>query len=75
MHQDHPSCFNGDVRITQFKITVERIVEPLEVYQERIRDLWRHSDNWHDRDPLRAMAKKYNLELSMDDYGSLTEKQ
>lgn len=67
---NHPSCFNGDVSITRYRITVERIDDPPEVLHERLRGLWRHTDNWHHRDPLRQAALRHGLELDSDDFGA-----
>lgn len=68
--RDHPSCFNGNVSITRYRITVERIDDPPEVLHERLRMLWRSTDNWHHRDPLRQAALRHGLELDGNDFGA-----
>lgn len=55
-----PSCFNGRVSIKKYKITVEVIEEPIEVYQERLEKLWIECDNHHHWGPLEMAAKSIN---------------
>lgn len=66
---DVPTCLNGWVRVRRYRITVELIEEPIEVIHERLKKLWRESDNYHHHTPLRAEAKKYGLELNAEEYG------
>lgn len=61
--RDKPSCFNGIVNIHRYKITVELIEEPQEVLENRLQELWDNSKNYHDYEPLQAMAKKIKYEL------------
>ena len=61
--QKYPSSFNREVRAIKYKITVEQIDEPLDVIQSRIQKLWNRCDNWRDKPPLLAAAKKYNMSL------------
>jgi len=58
-----PSCFNGIVSIKKYRITVEIIEEPLEVYQERLEKLWVESDNFHHHTPLKNAAKEIAYEF------------
>lgn len=55
----HPSCFNGVVDIERYQIRVEKIDEPEDVIEARLKKLWRESEpnhhNWH---PMRAFAMK-----------------
>lgn len=60
---DAPSCFNGEVRVRRYKVTVEIIDEPLEVIQSRIKDLWDKNNNHHNWQPLKAVAKNYGFDL------------
>lgn len=60
---ENPSCFNGDVRVIKYKVTIEKIEESIEVIQKRIQKLWDECDNWHHREPLRRIGKKYGLNL------------
>lgn len=69
MEQVHPSAFNGQVRVKRYRVTIEEIEESDEVIRERLLKLWREDGNYHHVDPLRAMAKKYGLELNMEDFG------
>ncbi len=57
------SCFNGNVMVKKYKVTIEEIREPKEVIAERIQKLWDECDNMHHRGPLKAMAKTIGLEL------------
>lgn len=55
-NNEKPSCFNGSVSIKRYKITVEIIDEPIEIYQERLEKLWVECDNWHHWNPLKEAA-------------------
>jgi hypothetical protein len=61
--QNSPSVINGDVRIKKYKITIEEIGEPKEIYEQRLQELWDNCDNHHRWNPLRNEAKKLNYEL------------
>ncbi len=74
LKREHPTCFNGNVNIVKYKVTIEPIEEPKEVYAERLNKLWEECNNSHHWNPLRAMAKKYGLELSMDNVGKKLKK-
>lgn len=58
-----PSCFNGNVSIKRYKVTVEIIEEPIEVYQERLEKLWIESDNHHHWAPLENFAASINYKF------------
>lgn len=60
---DKPSSFNGFVHVEKFRVTVERVEEPVEVIRERIAKLWAECKNHHQWLPLRGMAAKYGMEL------------
>lgn len=64
--QKEPSCLNGMVRIEKYKITVEKIHEPKEVYVKRLQKLWDECDNRYNRQPLQIEAKKLDIELKGD---------
>lgn len=61
--QEVPTCFNGIVHIKKYRITVELIEEPVEIYQERLEFLWQTSNNYHDALPLKAAAKEIGYEF------------
>jgi hypothetical protein len=61
--QKDPSCFNCEVRIKKYRITVEEIEEPLEVYQERLEKLNSESGNHHDMLPLTNKAAELGIVL------------
>jgi len=63
LEQLNPSCFNGMVRVTKYKVTIETVDEPDEVIHGRIRKLWAECDNHHNRDHLLAIARQYGIEL------------
>ena len=69
MTQSHPSCFNGVVSFKRYRVTVEEIEEPLEVYAERLRKLWRECDNHHHFDPIRGAAKQLGIDLDHAELG------
>ena len=58
-----PTLFNGDVRIKKYKITIEEVIEPQEVYEQRIQELWDKCDNMHHYTPIKNTAKKLGYEL------------
>ena len=64
MKQGEPSCFNGMVRVTKFRVTIEEVPEDDEVIRERLRKMYAECTNHHHMRPLMAMAKKYGLDLT-----------
>jgi len=66
LRKDNPSCFNGDIQVHRYRVTVELIEESPEVIGARIQELWNNCDNWHHHDPLRFAAKKIGWELKGD---------
>lgn len=58
-----PDCFNGIVSIKKYKVTVELIEEPVEVYWERLEKLWLECDNHHHWEPLKQAAKSVGYEF------------
>lgn len=67
---EEASCWNGIVRVERFRITVEKLDEPLEVIHERLRRLWRSTTNYHHHTPVRAEAKRFGLELDGNEFGA-----
>lgn len=65
-----PSCWNREVNIRRYRITVELVDEPKEVLVERLRKIWRSTDNHHHRDPLRTEAKRLGVELDSNEFGA-----
>ena len=63
MEVPHPSCWNGDVRVRRYRVTIELIDEPVEIIQARLIELWAHEDNPHRMDPLCAEAARHGLNL------------
>ena len=64
--RDEPSCFNGDVCVRKYKVSVDLVDEPLDVIQSRIQKMWDECDNSHHWGQLRAEAHNYGLTLSFD---------
>ncbi len=64
LERENPSCFNGDVSVKKYRITIEEISEPISVIAERLQKLWDESNNIHHRDPLRAAAAQIGYSLS-----------
>lgn len=60
---NEPSCFNGDVKIRKYKITIEEVEEPIEVLQQRLQKLWDECDNMHHWQPLQHAAKRLGYTL------------
>lgn len=73
-NRDTPSCFNGVVSIKRYRVTVEVIEEPIEVYQERLEKLWVESDNHHHYVPLQSAAAQLGYEFK-GQWGSQRKKQ
>lgn len=61
--ENKPSCFNNQVNIRKYKITIEPIEEPVEVLQERLQKLWDECDNMHHWRPLKDAAKEIGYEF------------
>jgi hypothetical protein len=68
-----PSCFNGIVSVKKYRITVEIIEEPIEVYHERLEKLWVESDNHHHYRPLEAAAAQIGY-IFKEQFGSQRKK-
>ena len=58
-----PSSFNGEVRIKKFKVTIEEVEEPNEVYCKRIQQLWDYCNNHHHWTPIQNVAKELGYTL------------
>lgn len=68
-HSKAPSCFNGIVNVHRYRVTVELIDEPIDVLRERVRKLWRESNNIHHSFPLRQAASALGIELDSSERG------
>lgn len=66
MKKSEPNCFNSKVDIFKYRVTIEKIEEPKEVYQERLQKLWEETDNHHHYDPIKIVALKLGVELTGD---------
>jgi len=58
-----PSCFNGDVQVIKYKVTIQVVKESDDIIKARIQKMWDECENHHHWTPLKATAKKYGLEL------------
>ena len=63
------SCFNENVSIRKYKITIEPIEEPNEILAERLQKLWDECNNFHHFNPLKNAAKQIGYKLK-GDFGS-----
>lgn len=63
LEQEHPSVFNGWVRVRRYRVTVEEVPEPLEVLRSRLQTLWDECDNHHHWTPLKKAAAEIGCEL------------
>lgn len=68
-------CFNGIVAVRKYRVTIEEVEEPVEVVAERLRKLWRESDNHHHTHPLLSAAKKIGVELDFREHGRDVERK
>ena len=73
LQNKEPSCFNGNVSIRKYKVTIEPIEEPNEVLAERLQKLWDECDNHHHWTPLKKAAMQIGYELK-GNVGSLRKK-
>ena len=69
LRQD-PSCWNRNVSVEKFRITIEKVDEPVEAIHERIKKLWRECENHHHVWPLKSAAAKHGLVLDDDERGT-----
>jgi len=53
-----PSSYNRLVRIKKYKIIVEKISEPVNIYKERLKDLYSKEDNYHNKEALNEYSQK-----------------
>ena len=63
LKSNEATCFNGNVNVRKYKVTIELVEEPNDVIIERLQKLWDECDNYHHWTPLRIEAKKYNYEF------------
>jgi len=47
LKKEDPSCFNSIVEVEKYRVTIEKIEEPKEVYQKRLQKLWDECTNHH----------------------------
>ena len=63
-HHENPGAFNGTIKIDRYRVTAERIYEPVEVLQERLRELWRTTEhNIHLTTAFHAAAERLGIVL------------
>lgn len=56
---DHACCFDGVVSVERYQVRVEKIDEPDDVIEARLKKLWRETErNIHTWHPMRAYAMK-----------------
>ena len=60
---NEPSCFNGMVRVEKYRVTVEKVQEPVEAIRARLQKMWDECDNHHHREPLARAGFKYGIDL------------
>ena len=58
-----PTCFNGNVNIRKYKVTIELLEESNEVLAERLQNLWDNCDNYHHHNPLKFEANEIGYQL------------
>lgn len=63
-----PSVWNGVVSVRKYRVTIEEIIDE-EAERDRVRKLWRESDNHHHYAPLRAVAESFGMELDSSEFG------
>lgn len=73
LKHDSPSAVNREVRFKKFRIIVEEVDEPVEIYQQRLQYLWDTCDNHHNVEAIRNGAKSIGYELK-NSYGTKRNK-
>ena len=58
-----PYCWNGEVSIRKYRVTIEEIKEPHAVLVSRLQKLWEDCDNHHHWEPLSAVAASLGVTL------------
>lgn len=59
VQQTEPDAFNGMVFVERYRVTIEKIEEPVDVLRARLVDLWETCErNIHLWDPIREKAIK-----------------
>lgn len=71
-HARAPSFFNGVASIKRYRVLIEEIVEPLEVYQERLRELHRNNKQPHSAHHLHTKATELGIILDPKEAGQGT---
>jgi len=73
--ENQPSCFNGNVAIRKYRVTIEEIEEPKEALQGRLLKLWHECDNHHHWQPLKCAAGELGIELNTNEAGKDRKKR
>lgn len=58
-----PHVHNGDVRVERYKITIERIDEPVETYRQRLLELLKQRLHIDARKAIRTTAARLGVSL------------
>lgn len=61
--QESPSCFNGNVCVKKYLVTIERVEESDDAVRGRIQALWDANENHHRARPLIEAGRKYGMDL------------
>lgn len=61
--ESKPDSFNGEVSLERYRVTVEKIEEPLEVLQERLRQIYAEVKGTRRADACLAAAKELGVDL------------
>lgn len=67
--KDDPFCLGSYAYVKRYKVLIEEIEEPDEVYRERLKKLWEECDDRQHRRSLKEAAKSMGFVLNKDDYG------
>ena len=61
-----PACGGSTgASVVKFRVTIEKIEEPIEIYIQRLRKLWLFSDNHHHREHIQREAKSLGIETAV----------
>ena len=62
-HAAKPDSFNGKVRFERYRVTVEKIEEPLEVLHERLRQIYAEVKGTRRAEAVLEAAKELGVDL------------
>lgn len=63
---NEPNAINQSVAVKKYMISVRLVVEPKDIYIERLLELYKKENNWHNKDAIQNYLRK-NFKLRIID--------